>query len=747
MAFGAGSLADAYIKVRYDDSSLRSELGRIKSTVSSGLSSIAGVAGGILAASGFQAINEGLVGVARGFIQANAQMEQYRVALGVMLRDQNRANRLLAEMEEFARRTPFETASLIRATQLLKSYGFEVDQLLPMLRSIGDAAAASPEGMEAAVGRISLALGQMKAQGKVMGQEMNQLANAGVPAWDILAEQSGLTIAEVREKTRSGAISGAQAVEMLLKGFDTRFGGMMEKQSRSFGGLMSTMRDTAQILMRQIGEPLFAIAKVKLTNIADWLDTPAAEAWADSMRRGVASAIDMISAGVAAAFSEQGKQAMKAAAQIGAVVLALQGLIALAGTLKLVGAGLAFIGALNLPLLAVASAIGMVAVALVDLDGKLSPLRRTLVKMMNDFLGIETAAYRAAKALDFAAAAESIMDKEKAWRSSVKDMRDRKGGGKQAKPLDPLVAEMEEQQKSQSGEVRSKITEGMKLFEQRIEQVRQLREEQKKFDAQIAEQQRLKDDVYGPVLDAYADKEIAILESNKANNQRQIDIHKAYLAQLRDDLYALFAEEREIKQRVAREFGPNKLAEMGGALMGAIPKSLTDSAKNARNRIPMSFSELGGAIGGIGGALAGFLTSGGAGVGKLARSKSERDREAAEAAKALGISPEELKAMMDKSKTLAEREKARQALIDRGIDPSMLPGDDELFGGRSQSPQFMAADQIGRSIQSSLRLDRDAADRRRMLEAEEEAAEEAKKGREALEKIEKKLPLPMGFKE
>lgn len=756
MAFGSGSLADAYIKLHYDSSSLNGDIARVRSVVQSGLMNVAGIAGGILAATGFQALNEGLTGVARGFIEANAQMEQYRVALGVMLKDQVRANRLIMEMEQMARKTPFQTGQLIQAAQLLKGYGFEVEKLLPTLRSIGDAASASPEGMESAVMRISLAIGQMRANGKVMGQEMNQLANAGIPAWEILAEQAGKNIMEVRKMTKEGAITGTQAVEMLLNGFDERFGGMMEKQSKSFGGLMSTMRDTAQILMRNIGEPLFAIAKVRLENLSEWLDTPAADEWAAAMRRGVQSAVEFVNSGITAVFSESGREAMAFAGRIIAITGALAGLVA---TLKLMKSAIGILALMStsLPSLAAASAVIALATAFLMLSDSLDPVGTKLAQILNQLLQIDKSAIRVSEALKTSQAGLGITEEYTAARRASDERRAAEAKKREPKAkVDPIQTEMEAAQKAASAAADAEI-EAFKRKRERAaagipELERRIEEQSGKSLMADLDFEKMGAGFFGEYERA-AKQEQAILD----NLEQELFHRKKLLEDMDENLAKLAAESAAAAKAAGEAFKTDRIEQVGEnlrSIAGMLPQAIQDiiggAGAKAKGMKPGDVpGAVGAGIGSIAGAVAGFLTGGGAALGgvgtDLARGSMEHAEAIAEAAKALGITEEEMKAIIEKSKQLAEREKARQELIARGVDPSLLPGDEDILGGKKQSPQFMAIDQLSRHIQSSLKFDPAERHRKEMEARAKKAEEHREKMRGTLDKIDGKLPIPVGF--
>ncbi|WP_446897423.1 transglycosylase SLT domain-containing protein [Clostridium sp. LBM24168] len=112
----------------------------------------------------------------------------------------------------------------------------------------------------------------MKAKGRVQGDEMLQLTEAGVPATKILQEQLGLTAKQVANIGDAG-ISSDKAIRALLTGMNKRFGGMMQNQAKTALGLMSTLKDTFENkLMNPWGQGLWSGIKPGLTKVADWLD-------------------------------------------------------------------------------------------------------------------------------------------------------------------------------------------------------------------------------------------------------------------------------------------------------------------------------------------------------------------------------------------------------------------------------------------------------------------------------------------
>lgn len=311
------------------------------------LASFGGAFTGVMAAVGFTGMARGIMGVAGSFLSANANMERYRISMGVLLKDQKKANDLIQEIEDFAKVTPFETENLVSSVQLLKKFGIETSKIMPMMQSIGDAAAASPAGMEEAVHRISLAIGQMKAAGKIQGQDVLQLVNAGVPVAAILERAYGKSFEEVKRLSQSGKLAIDDVIDNLMKGLDSDFGGMMKKQSRTWGGLMSTMRDNAVIAARNIGAPFFDLAKLHLTNLVDWLETDEAEAWINTIRDGLKTIIDTA---VMLANSPLAQAVAKFAAMTG-------GVVALSAAWGLVVSGATMLAPILAPAMAIVAAM------------------------------------------------------------------------------------------------------------------------------------------------------------------------------------------------------------------------------------------------------------------------------------------------------------------------------------------------------------------------------------------------------
>jgi tape measure domain-containing protein len=197
--------------------------------------------------------------------------EQTQIAFETMLKSAERADKFLKEASEFANKTPFEFPELINSSKLLMAFGFQAENVLDMLSIIGDTASGLGAGSEG-IDRITRALGQMQAKGRAQAEELLQLQELGVPANQILQEELGLTGEQVANIGKEG-IAASKVIDALLRGMDKRFGGMMNNQSRTAKGMISTLKDTLQnSLLRPWGEGLWEGIKPGLEKITIWID-------------------------------------------------------------------------------------------------------------------------------------------------------------------------------------------------------------------------------------------------------------------------------------------------------------------------------------------------------------------------------------------------------------------------------------------------------------------------------------------
>lgn len=220
-----------------------------------------------------QGVSSGIDAMFESMIGFNAEIEQATIGFETLLGSASAAEDQMRWIKDFAKETPFQYKDLVGYSQQLLALGFDAEQTQDVLQATGDAAAALGRGSES-IARINLALGQMWTKGKVQSQEMLQLTEAGIGAWQILAEAYGASVEDVQEAVTKGQIKASEAVPALISGMNAKFGGLMEQQSQTYAGIVSNIQDTLQQELAEAGEPLFRELKEQAEGFLEALDDP-----------------------------------------------------------------------------------------------------------------------------------------------------------------------------------------------------------------------------------------------------------------------------------------------------------------------------------------------------------------------------------------------------------------------------------------------------------------------------------------
>jgi tape measure domain-containing protein len=235
--------------------------------VSTGRSfSLLGIAAKVgLASAGIAAVKAG--------ISFDDLRQRSQIAFETMLGSGRAARRFLDDLARFAARTPFEFPDLIRASQRLLAMGFQARQIIPVMRAVGDAVAAmggDPMALEATI----RAIGQIQAKGRLMAEEMMQLNEAGTFSWRALAKEIGTSVPKAMDLVKKGAITSDIFLQAFMRNSERNFKGMMERQSRTFSGMISTLKDNTQQALGKIMLPVFQRLTRGVERLNEALDSP-----------------------------------------------------------------------------------------------------------------------------------------------------------------------------------------------------------------------------------------------------------------------------------------------------------------------------------------------------------------------------------------------------------------------------------------------------------------------------------------
>ena len=210
------------------------------------LSKMGGLAArGLMVAAG-AATGLGVAAAAMG-VKTAAANENASIAFTTMLGSGQKAAAFLKQLQAFAAKTPFEFPELQQAASSLISAGINANKVIPIMTTLGNVTSGMGTGAEG-VQRATIALQQMNAAGRITAEDLNQLRDAGIPVYNLLAAATGKSKAEVVKLAQAGKL-GQHELDQMMKALESgkgleRFSGLMDKQSASLSGLWSTFKDT-----------------------------------------------------------------------------------------------------------------------------------------------------------------------------------------------------------------------------------------------------------------------------------------------------------------------------------------------------------------------------------------------------------------------------------------------------------------------------------------------------------------------
>lgn len=238
--------------------------------VNSGVNKIKGLFEGLKARLGSIFVTIGGFELVKKGIEVNADIEQAHIAFTTLLHDTQKANEMINELRHLAVISPFDFDGLQTGAKLLLAMGIDAKNVIPYMYKIGDAVAAVG-GNQETLERVARAIAQINAKGKLSAEEMNQLAENGIPAWQILSDKMHKSVDELMKMDKKGELLAKDVIPALIEGMGDRFGGAMQRASKTFSGMLATIKDDADIVLGKLFEPLFNGLKKVMPKIIDLL--------------------------------------------------------------------------------------------------------------------------------------------------------------------------------------------------------------------------------------------------------------------------------------------------------------------------------------------------------------------------------------------------------------------------------------------------------------------------------------------
>lgn len=199
-------------------------------------------------------------------IAVRSQFQQLEIAFGTMLKSKEKANALMAQMTDLAAKTPFGLQEVSEGAKRLLAFQVPAEEVTETLRRMGDVAA----GLGVPMGQLIHVYGQVKAQGKLMTNDLYQFMNAGIPIIAELSKVVGKSETEIKDMVSAGKIGFAE-VQAVIKGMTDEGGlfyNLMAEQSKTLSGQLSNLEDNFDNMLNEIGKATEGIASGAISSVA-----------------------------------------------------------------------------------------------------------------------------------------------------------------------------------------------------------------------------------------------------------------------------------------------------------------------------------------------------------------------------------------------------------------------------------------------------------------------------------------------
>ncbi len=195
---------------------------------------------------------QALQGFTQQLIGVRGEFQKTEIAFGTMLKSEEKAQALMGEMVDLAAKTPFGLTDVTDGAKRLLAFQVPAEQVVDTLRRMGDVAA----GLGVPMGQLIHVYGQVKAQGKLMTNDLYQFMNAGIPMTAELAKVMGVAENEVKDLISAGKV-GFPEVQSVINNLTNEGGlffNLMEQQSASLSGQIANLEDAIEQMYNKIGE-------------------------------------------------------------------------------------------------------------------------------------------------------------------------------------------------------------------------------------------------------------------------------------------------------------------------------------------------------------------------------------------------------------------------------------------------------------------------------------------------------------
>ena len=203
-------------------------------------------------------------------VAVRSEFQQLEISFGTMLKSKEKANALMAQLTDLAAKTPFGLQEVSDGAKRLLAFQIPAQEVTETLRRMGDVAA----GLSVPMGQLIHVYGQVKAQGKLMTNDLYQFMNAGIPIIAELSKVVGKSETEIKDMVSAGKI-GFPEVQAVIKNMTDEGGlfyNLMAEQSKTLSGQLSNLEDSFANILNEIGKASEGVVSGAISGVAFLLE-------------------------------------------------------------------------------------------------------------------------------------------------------------------------------------------------------------------------------------------------------------------------------------------------------------------------------------------------------------------------------------------------------------------------------------------------------------------------------------------
>ena len=184
-------------------------------------------------------------------IRVRGEFQSMQTAIETMV-GKDMAGQLIPQIKELAKISPLTMSDMIGAEKMMLGFNIQAEDTIKYLKAISDISM----GESSKFNSLTLAFSQMSAAGKLMGQDLNQMINAGFNPLQIISEKTGKSIATLKDEMSKGAVSAKMVQQAFIDATSAggKFYNMSENASKTINGQLSMMQDAMDAAFNEIGQ-------------------------------------------------------------------------------------------------------------------------------------------------------------------------------------------------------------------------------------------------------------------------------------------------------------------------------------------------------------------------------------------------------------------------------------------------------------------------------------------------------------